>query len=131
MVCGDNVDIIALSFGNNSEKRRQLSILRDTVTKRNADAVFILAESWYVTTDHSHVDIEPSKDPKRKECIMMTGESENGNFTTIQLFEREGGNENGKIVFGEKIDVGETTSLTFSFGIKDRKKQNYCSRDLN
>lgn len=127
----DNVDVIPLSFRDNDEKNRQLSTLRDTVKKKNADAIFIVTESWYVTSDSCHLAIEPSKDPARKECILMMGECEDGNTAIMQMFDREDGKENGKIVFGEKIDMGETISLKFHFGIKDKKKQNKGLRDLN
>lgn len=127
----DNIDIIALSFRDSYEKNRQLSLLRDIVRKKNAGAVFLLTESWYVTTDSHHLTMEPSKDPKRKECIMIIGECEDANLSIIQLFDRD----NGKIVFGEKVDIGETISPKFHFGIKDgkkkNKKQNEDLRDLN
>jgi hypothetical protein len=131
IVCGNNVDIKPLSFRDNDEKHRQLSLLRDYVKKKNVDAIVVLAESWYVTSDSSDIILEPSKDPTRKECILMTGEDENGNFSIVQIFDREGGKENGKVIFGERVDVDETISLQFNFGIKDRKKQNIGLRDLN
>ena len=131
MVCGNNVNIKALSFRDNNEKNRQLSLLRDDVKKRNADAVFVLAESWYITSDSSDIKVAPSEDPTRKECILMTGEDENGHFSIMQIFDRGGGKENGKIIFGERVDIVEPISLKFNFGIKDRKKQNVGLRDLN
>lgn len=103
---GDNFGILPLSFGNKDEKNRQLSALRIIVRKENADAVFIVTESWYVTTEKERLTIEPSKDPKRKECIMILGECEEGNIATVQLFDREDGKENGKIVFGKKVGHG-------------------------
>lgn len=127
----NNVDIIALLFRDRDEKNKQLSVLRDIAKKKNADAIFIVSESWYVTTDSSHLNIVPSKDPRRKECIMMMGECEEGIITIIQVFDREGGKENGKIIFLEKIDWDETISLKFNFGIKDRKKQKIDLKDLN
>lgn len=119
----DIVDIIALLFRDRDEKDRQLSMLRDVVKKKNADAILFVTESWYVTTVNEKIDIAPSKDPRRKESIMILGECEDGNNTIIQLFDRKGGKENGKIIFVEKMDMGETISWKFNFGIKDRKKQ--------
>jgi hypothetical protein len=116
----DNVDIIALSFGDNDEKNRQLSVLKDRVKKKNADAVFVVTESWYVTSNSGYIVTEPSKDPSRKECVLLLGECENGNFSIMQLFDRK----DKKIVFGEKIDIGESISSKFDFGIKNRKKWN-------
>ena len=131
IVCGNNVDVEPLSFRDNDEKNRQLFLLRDDVKKKNADAIFVLAESWYITSDSMDIRVAPSEDPTRKECIMMTGESKNGNFSIMQMFDREGGKENGKIIFGKRVDVDETISPKFNFGIKDRKKQDVGLRDLN
>ena len=128
----NTVDIMAMLFRDRDEKNKQLSVLRDIVKKKNADAIFIVTESWFVTTDSSSpLNIEPSKDPRRKECIMMMGECEDGNDTIIQIFDREGGKENGKIIFREKIDWKESISWKFNFGIKDRKKQKIDLKDLN
>lgn len=120
----DNIGIILLSFSDNDEKSIQLSILRDVAKAKNADAVILVTESWYVTTTSPVITVEPCKDPKRKECIMIVGECEDGNITLVQLFDREGGKENGKIVFREMIGMGGKVSLKFNFGIKDRKKHN-------
>lgn len=127
----DNIGIIPLSFRDNDEKNRQVSALRIIAKKENAEAVFIVTESWYVTTDNGHVEIEPAKDPKRKECVMMMGECEEGSIAIVQLFDREDGEENGKITFGEKIDMEDSISTRFNFGIKDRKKQDKRLRNLN
>lgn len=127
----NNIDIIPLSFRDNDEKVRQLSILKDTVKKKSAEVVFMVTESWYVTAESGNLSTEPSKHPMRKECIMMIGECEDGNFSIMQTFDRECGMEDGKIVFGEKIDIEETVSPRFNFGIKDRKKQNKYLKDLN
>ena len=132
---GGDFEVMPLSFRDNDEKNRQLSLLRRIAMKKNADIVFILTESWYVTSDIDHIDtghldIEPSKDPARKECILMVGECEDESITIMQIFDREDGKENGKIIFGEKIDMREMTSSIFNFGIKDRKKSKGL-RDLN
>jgi hypothetical protein len=131
MVCGNNVEIKPLSFRDNDEKNRQLSLLMNDVKKSNADAIFVLAESWYITSDSSNIRIAPSEDQTRKECILIVGEGENGHFDIMQIFDRDGGKENGKIIFGERVDIGETISSKFNFGIKDRKRQNVGLRNLN
>lgn len=127
----DNIDIIALSFGDNAEKDECFSILRGYVKKNNADAILVLVESWYVVTNSRNVTIEPSKDPTRKECIMIMGEHEEERVTLVQTFDRKDGKENGEIVFGEKINAGDVSSAKFHFGIKGRKKQNENLRDLS
>lgn len=128
-----NIEIMPLSFRDKDEKISQLSMLKDFVKKKNADTIFVVTESWYVETDRDHLTMAPSKDPRRRECIMIIGECEEGSVAVIQLFSREDGKENGKIVFGKKIDDDEgTVSLKFNFGIKDRKiKYNKFVRDLN
>lgn len=123
----NNVDIIDMSLGNDSDMVTQLDILRDVVKKKNADAIFILVESWYVPYGGRHIDIEPRKDPSRKECIVMIGECEDGNLTIMQTFDRH----DGKIVFGEIIHIGTTASQKFNFGIRDRNKQREDLRDLS
>lgn len=127
----DNFDIVPLSFSDNDEKNRQLSALRILVKKENADAVFVVTESWYVSTNNVPLAMEPSKDPTRKECIIMIGECGGGNITIIQLFDREDGKENGKIIFGQKLDMEDTISTKFNFGIKDRKRQDKRLRNLS
>jgi hypothetical protein len=127
----DNFDMIPLSFSDNDEKNRQLSALRILVKKENADAVFVITESWYVSTNNVPLAMEPSKDPTRKECIIMIGECGEGNITIIQLFDREGGKENGKIIFGQKLDREDAISTKFNFGIKDRKRQDKRLRNLS
>jgi hypothetical protein len=127
----DNFGIIPLSFGDNDEKNRQLSALRIIVKEENAEAIFIVTESWYVTTDKQNLEMEPAKDPRRKECIMMMGECEEGNIAIVQIFERENGMENGKIIFGKILDAREEISTRLSFGIKARKKQDKSLRNLN
>lgn len=129
----DEIEVKPLSFKDNEEKISQLSILKDFVKEKNADAVFILTESWYVETNQGHLTVSPSKDPRRKECIMIIGECEEGDISMVQIFGREDGKENGKIVFGKKIDMEGTISSRFNFGIKDRNKKhiNKFVRDLN
>lgn len=118
VVYGDNIDIIGLSFRDENKKVVQIRMLREFVKKKNADAVFMITESWHVSTNKAEdLYIKPSENPMRKECIFVTGECENTRISIIQTFERK----NDKIVFGERIvtDGLETTRL--NFGIKDKK----------
>src|SRR3972149_6258886 len=121
----DNVDVIGLSFKDN-EENMQLFLLKKLVKMKNANAIFIVTESWYVTSDKKDLKIEPSKHPMRKECIFIYGECEEGNITLMQVFNRK---DNDEIVFGEKLDHIDCVSLKFDFGIKENKKQE--SRNLN
>lgn len=128
---GDEMGIIPLTFKNDEYKERQIYALREMARVKKADAVFIVMESWYVTSDKKDLSIVPSKHPMRKECIFVVGECEEGDVTIIQKFERKeikgverkenrekGRKENrGEIVFGEKDDIGIGFSK-FNFGIK-------------
>lgn len=130
---GNNVDIIGLLFEDSTERNMQFSLLRKSAKEKNAEAIFTIIESWYVTVDKKdmadkkHLQVERSKHPMRKECIFIYGECEEGGTTMVQIFDREG----EKIVFGEKVDLKETVSLKFDFGIKNKNKQDKNLRDLS
>ena len=113
---GYNVDIIGLTFRDNDQKNRQLALLRRLVKEKNANAVFVIVESWYVTSNKIDLMIEPAKHPMRKECIFIIGECEEGDVTMMQIFDKK----DGKIIFGEKTDIDKINSLKFDFGIKNR-----------
>jgi len=115
MFCGNEMGILPLSFKGDNEKDMAVATLRALAEKKNADAVCVIAESWCVTADT--ITVAPSKHPMRQECIVITGECENGKVTIIQTFKRE----NGKIVFGEKTYMDKPHINRFSFGIEDRK----------
>lgn len=123
----NNIDVIGLSFRDNDEKNRQLSHLKKLAKKNKADAIFVVTESWYVTTDKKDLAIIPSKHPMRKECIFIYGECEEGSITIMQIFDKK----NEEFNFGEKIEMGEAISLKFDFGIKNKKKQNKYLRNLS
>ena len=127
IIYGDNIDIIGLSFRDNEEKDQELVILRKLVRKKNAYAVYVIVESWYVTSNKIDLTIEPSKHPMRKECLFIIGECGEGDVTILKMFDRK----NGEIIFGEKTDIGKINSLKFDFGIKDMNKQNKDLRDLS
>lgn len=120
------IDVIGLSFRDIYEKNMQLLFLKRLTKKKHADAIFIVTESWFVTTDKKDLTIEPAKHPMRKECIFIYGECEEGNITLVQIFDHK----DGEIVFGEKIDTSEPISLKFDFGIK-KKKQDKDLRNLS
>lgn len=113
------VHIISLTFKNQEEKEEQVTLLRNMAKLKDADAIFLVIESWYVTSDKMDINIIPSKHPMRKECIFIVGECEEGNATIIQKFEKE----KDKIIFGEKDNINIFGSR-FNFGIKDRKRDN-------
>ena len=113
----DNIDVIGLSFKDNEEKEIQFSFLKKLVEDKNAEAIFIVVESWYVITDKDKLSIEPSKHPLKKECLLLYGESEDRRITIVQFFEKK----NGEIIFGEKIN---DVSMNFNFGIYRKRKQN-------
>jgi hypothetical protein len=85
--------------------------------------MFIVIESWYVTSVKKDFSIIPSKDPMRKECIFVVGECKEGEVTIMQKFERNErkNGEKDEFIFGEKeyIDIGFSK---FSFGIKKIKR---------
>lgn len=116
----DGIDIFGLIFKDQKEKEAQMSFLKKIVREKNADAIFLIMESWYVTYERKDLDknlITPSKNPMRKECIFVFGECGEGNKGIMQEFERE--KENGeKIVFGKKVDLNRNICC-FDFGIKD------------
>jgi len=120
MHCENNIDVIGLSFKDRADKNRQLSFLKKLVKKKNADAIFIVTESWVITSDTEDLTIEPSKHPMRKECIFIYGECEEGDITIMQIFDKK----NEEFVFGERVEHIGAISLKFDFGIKDKKKQN-------
>lgn len=119
------IDVISLSFRDNNEKSCQLSLLKKFIKEKHADAILIVAESWYVTTDIKNLRIEPSKHSMRKECIIIYGECEEGSISLMQIFD----NKDGEIIFGEKIDR-KNISMKFDFGI-NKNKQNTDLRNLN
>ncbi len=134
--CGDNINIIELKFEDDANK--QLRILKEIVKDKNADSIVIVVESWLVISGDINIGARPSKHPMRKECILITGECEDGNVSAAQLFHRDKDNkDNDKIVFGEKIDLDKDLFSKFDFGIykenkKDNKdKQNIDLRDLS
>lgn len=86
-----------------------------------ADAVFIIIESWYVTTDKIDESIIPSKNQNRKECIFVIGECKEGDIGISQHF----GRKKGKIIFEDKIEMKGMKSTIFGFGIKDERDVAY------
>ncbi len=120
------VHIISLTFKNQEEKEEQVMLLRNIAELKNAEAIFLVIESWYVTSDKMDINMMPSKHPMRKECIFLVGECEEGNATIMQQFERE----KDKIIFGEKDNINIFGSR-FNFGIKDRKGYNINRKTAN
>lgn len=126
----NGVGIIGFPFKNRIEKEIQVSNLIELVEIENANAIFFIIESWYVVSDKKDLDIEPSKHPMKKECILLFGECEDGNITMMQKFERE----KDEIIFGEEIDIDSLGFSRFSFGISDKEKgrrKSEKSRHLN
>ena len=118
LVYRDNIDIIGLSFRDDNEKIIQIKMLRKLVKEKDADAIFMITESWHVCTNKDEdLDIKPSENPMRKECIFIVGECENTRISMMQTFERE----NDKIVFGERIDMDGSETTRLNFGLKDKK----------
>ncbi len=127
----NDIHALGLSFKDQEQKDEQLSLLKKFVKLKNADAIFVIVESWYVTTDKEKLTVEPSKHPMRKECILVSGEYEGGNLIVMQIFGRKDEN----IVFEQKVYMEESISEKFDFGIKNRNKnskQNLANvRNLN
>lgn len=118
VVYGKNIDIIGLSFRDDDEKIVQIKMLRELAKEKNADAIFMITESWHVRTNKAEdLYIKPRDNPMRKECIFVTGECENARISMMQTFERE----NDKIVFGERIDMDGLETSRLNFGLKDKK----------
>lgn len=115
---GNDAHVLGLSFRDNEQKNEQLTLLKKFVKLKNADAIFVIVESWYVTTDEENLTIEPSKHPMRKECIVVFGEYEGGNLTVMQIF----GRKDNEIIFEKKLYMEESISGKFDFGIKNRNK---------
>src|SRR3990167_9404617 len=104
---GNMVDIIGLTFKNQEDKEKQVYLLGKLARTKKADAIFIVAESWYVVSDKRDLSIIPSKHPMRKECILVSGECEEGDVAITQKFERKEikNEEKEEIIFGEKDDM--------------------------
>ena len=118
MICENDMGIIPLSFKDENEKDIQVKILRELGKAKNADAIFMMTESWYVTTKNKEeLGTDLSKHPMRKECILVIGECEYGRIAIIQIFERK----NDEIIFGEKIYMDRLCFTRFDFGLKDKK----------
>lgn len=135
MYSGNDLDIFGLKFRTQKEKDEQIMLLRHIVKMKKADAVIMVVESWYVTSDKKDLSIIPSKHPMRKECIFIIGECGEGNSTIMQKFERNTEKEKEKkertkkgikeeiIVFGEKDNTDTDIGFSkLSFGVKDREK---------
>jgi len=118
MHSGNDAHVLGLSFKDKKQKNEQLSLLKKFVKLKDADAIFVIVESWYVTTDEENLTIEPSKHPMRKECIVVFGEYEDGNLTVMQIF----GRKDEKIIFEQKLYMEESISGKFDFGIKNKNK---------
>ncbi len=119
----NNIDVIALSFTDEEEKGIQISGIGKIAKMKKADAVFIIVESWYVTSETKDLSIVPSKSPMKKECLFVIGESKEEDIAIIQKFERKKGNNNKEEIIFEKIekidtDIGDIGYSKFKFGIK-------------
>lgn len=118
VICKNEMGIVPLSFRDANEKNMQAAIIRKLAKEKDADAVFMITESWYLGTNKvEDLGGSLSEHPMRKECVFLIGECENGRVTMVQIFERE----NDKIIFGEKIDIDDSAITRFNFGIKDKK----------
>lgn len=120
----NEVDIIGLSFKSEEDKAKQIFALGKLAKMKKADAIYIVAESWYVTSDKKDLSIIPSKHPMRKECIFISGECEEGDVTITQKFERKEikNEEKEEIIFGENDDIDTIGFSRFNFGIKKMKR---------
>ena len=136
---GNEIRVIPLNFKNREEKERQVVLLTKVARLENADALIMVAESWYVISNKPSLEIEPSKHPMRKECIFVIGEYEEGDITISQQFERED-KEGDRIIFGDRDNMNTSGFSKFNFGIKNRKKYdnsilkpdiNYSKSNLN
>ena len=112
---GKQIGICPLRFKDEKEKVRQLSAFKMFAKIKKADAVFVIIESWYVTTDKIEKSIIPSKHPDRKECIFVIGECKEGVITISQKF----GRKKKKIIFEDKMEMKGMESIIFNFGIKE------------
>ena len=124
----NQVDVIGLSFKNEDEKNRQLSLLKTFVKMKKSDSIIVVIETWYVLANRKNISIKPSRHPMRKESILVYGECEEGSISIMQIFDKI----NNKIIFGEKIEFEEAVSYKFDFGIADKnKKQDEYLRNLS
>ena len=112
---GKEIGVCPLRFKDEKEKAKQLFAFKKFAKIKNADAVFVIIESWYVTTDKIDKSIIPSKHPDRKECIFAIGEGKEGAITIIQTF----GRKKKKIIFEDKMEMKGMESAIFNFGIKE------------
>lgn len=129
--CGNNINIIELKFEDDATKNKQLRILKEIVKDKNADSIVIVVESWLVIAGDINIGVSPSKHPMRKECILITGECEDGNVSAAQLFHRDRDNKD-KIVFGEKMDLDKGLFSKLDFGIcKENKKYNKDKQNID
>lgn len=120
---GKEIDIVALTFENQEDKERQMYVLGKLAKMKKAHAIYIVAESWYVTSTKRDLDIIPSEHPMRKECILISGECEEGDIAITQKFERKEikNGDKEEIIFGEK-DIDTVGFSRFHFGIKKKKR---------
>lgn len=118
---GKQIGVCPFRFRNEKEKVKQLSAFKMFAKINKADAVFVIIESWYVTTDKKDGNIVPSKDPNRKECVFVIGECKEGVITITQKF----GRKKGKIIFEDKDEMIGMESAIFNFGIKDEHDMAY------
>ena len=117
---GKEIGVCPLRFKDDKEKAKQLYAFKTFAKIKNADAVFVIIESWYVSTTTDKIDksITPSKHPDRKECIIAIGECKEGDITISQKFRREK-RKKRKIIFEDKMEMKGMESAIFNFGIKE------------
>ena len=56
------------------DRERFYATVRDLVKKHNPDAVAMICEAWYVDDLSGRLE-QPSKNPKKKECVFVTVDS--------------------------------------------------------
>ena len=122
MSVGKIMHIIKLNFRNKEEKEEQVLMLTTIARIQKADALIVVAESWYVTSNKPNLEIEPAKHPMKKECILLVGECEEERVTITQKFEREKGTDGDRIIFGERDYVDTFDFHPMNLGIKRVKK---------
>ncbi len=118
---GKEIGVCPLRFKDAKEKHRQLNALKMFAKIKKADAVFVMIESWYVTSDKRDEKIIPSKHPDRKECIFVIGECREGNITIKQNF----GRKHDKIILEDKVEMSGVETETLDFGIKKEYDMSY------
>jgi len=121
--------IVVMNTKNEQEKIIKHAMLREVIKQRNADSVIMINLAWMSDntntnknanyTDYTKPNfVMPSKNPNRKEVLLINGECVEGNISYAIEFTRKG----RKITIGKKTNMCDGMTMksptgVFNFGI--------------